>query len=151
MSTAFHVWTASLRAFGLRSLGIFIVTFVLLFPAWPVLGGWAAFGASIVLCLLYMFVLDDFTQWLAHRKAIWTLTPNELIYENPSEDTEPHALPLSEITSVAPRFLWNIQLRLSNGTAITMHYIDGPKAVCQLIDNAIKAQTKTQTETRVKT
>lgn len=135
-----HVWTPSLRAFGLRSLWIFVVTVVLLTPTWPYLGGWAALGTSIALSLLYMFVLDDFTQWLAHRKAIWTLIPSELAYENEQEDLVTHALPLSEITSASPRFFWNIQLRLTNGTAVTMHYIDRPRSVCRILNEAIQAE-----------
>lgn len=135
--TPTQVWRPSLRAFGLRSFGIFLVTYVLLAPASSFIGGMAAFLAATSLCLVYMFVLDDFTQWLDHRKAKWTLTPSKLIYENPDEDMETHAVPLSEITHVRPRFFWNIQLRLSNGTAITMHYIDRPRAACQVLQDAI--------------
>ena len=138
--TPIQIWRPSLRAFGLRSFGIFLVTYVLLAPVWPFVGGIAAFFTAISLCLLYMFVLDDFTQWLEHRKTKWTLTHNELIYENPVEDLAAHAMPLSEITSTHRRFFWNVQLRLFNGTAITMHYIDRPKTVCQILDDAIAAQ-----------
>lgn len=129
-----------MRAFGMRSVGIFIVTFALLSPAWAFVGGIAAFVAAICLCLIYMFVLDDFTQWFEHRQAKWTLTPNELIYENPHDDIEAHALPLSDIVTARPRFLWNIQLRLSNGMAVTMHYIDGPKGISKIIETAIASE-----------
>lgn len=139
-ATPIKIWRPSLRAFGLRNFGIFLVTYVLLTPVWPFIGGLSAFLTAVSLCLLYMFVLDDFTQWLEHRKAKWTLTPSKLIYENPEEDLAAHSVPLSEITSTHRRFFWNIQLRLSNGTAITMHYIDRPKLVCQIIDDAIAAQ-----------
>jgi len=109
-------------------------------PVWPFVGGIAAFFTAVSLCLVYMFVLDDFTHWFDHRKAKWTLTHNELIYENPEEDLAAHAMSLSEIASTHRRFFWNVQLRLSNGTAITMHYIDRPKIACQILDDAIAAQ-----------
>jgi hypothetical protein len=135
-----QIWRPSLRAFGLRSLGIFLVTYLLLTPVWPFVGGIAAFFTAVSLCLVYMFVLDDFTHWFDHSKAKWTLTHNELIYENPEEDLAAHAMSLSEIASTHRRFFWNVQLRLSNGTAITMHYIDRPKIACQILDDAIAAQ-----------
>ena len=128
-----EIWQPSLRAFGLRCCGVFLVTFVMISPVWPFVGGTAAFAASIALCVMYMFVLDDFTQWLAHRKSIWTLTPNELVYENIHEDMEECALPLSKITSVHQHFLWNAQLRLSSRTAVTMFYLTSPKAVCETL------------------
>lgn len=140
--TPLEIWRPSLRAFGLRSVGIFLVTYVLLTPAWPFVGGLSAFLAAVALCLVYMFVLDDFSQWLEHRNAKWTLTRNHLIYENPQEDMAEHSIPLSEIKSTHRRFFWNVQLRLSNGTAVTMHYVNGPKVVCQTIDDAILAQVK---------
>lgn len=127
------IWQPSLRAFGLRCCGIFLVTFIMISSVWPFVGGTTAFSASITLCVMYMFALDDFTQWLAHRKAIWTLTPNKLVYENIHEDMEECALPLSKVTSVHQHFLWNAQLRLSNGTAVTMFYLNNPKAVCETL------------------
>lgn len=141
-ATPIQIWRPSLRAFSLRSFGIFLVTFTLFTPVWPFFGGLTSLVAAISLCLLYMFVLDDFTQWLEHRKTTWTLTHNTLIYENPENDQATHSVPLSEIKSTHPRFFWNIQLRLSNGTAITMHYLDHPKTVCQILDQAIIAQAK---------
>ncbi|HCI08461.1 MAG TPA: hypothetical protein DE314_14090 [Sulfitobacter sp.] len=135
-----EIWQPSLRAFGLRCCGVFLVTFVMISPVWPFVGGTAAFAASIALCVMYMFfVLDDFAS-LAHRKSIWTLTPNELVYENNHEDMEERALPLSEITSVHQRFLWNVQLRLRNGTAVTMFYLNNPKAVCETLHTAVASE-----------
>ena len=135
-----EIWQPSLRAFGLRCCGIFLVTFAMISPVWPYVGGTTALAASIALCVVYMFVLDDFTQWLAHRKSIWTLTPNDLIYENAHEDMEERALPLSEITSVHQRFLWNVQLRLDNGTAVTMFYLNNPKAVRETLRAAMASE-----------
>ena len=135
-----ETWQPSLWAFGLSCCGVFLVTFVMISPVWPLVGGTTAFAASIALCVVYMFVLDDFTQWLAHRKSIWTLTPNELVYENIHEDMEERALPLSEIISVHQRFLWNVQLRLTNGTAVTMFYLNNPKAVCETLRAAVASE-----------
>ena len=137
-----ETWQPSLRAFGLRCCGIFLVTFIMISPVWPFVGGTTACAASITLCVMYMFVPDDFTQWLAHRKSIWTLTPNELVYENNHEDMEERALPLSEITSVHQRFLWNVQLRLRNGTAVTMFYLTNPKAVCETLRAAMASEAE---------
>jgi hypothetical protein len=137
-----HIWRPSLRAFGLRCIGIFLLTFVMTTPIWPLFGGLAALATSFSLCLLYMFVLDDFTHWIEHRKTVWTLSPSKLTYENPQEDIAQHLLPLSEIVAVKPRFFWDIQLRLTNGTAITMHYIDRPRSVCPIIETAIAQEAQ---------
>jgi hypothetical protein len=138
--TPIQIWRPSLRAFGLRTLGIFLTTYILFTPGWLIFGGITNFFLSMSMCLLYMFVLDDFTQWLAHRKTIWTLTPNDLIYENAQEDMEKRTLPLSEIRSVHQRFFWNVQLRLTNGTAVTMFYITNPKAVCETLRAAMASE-----------
>ena len=135
-----ETWQPSLRAFGLRCCGIFLVTFIMISPVWPFVGGTTACAASITLCVMYMFVPDDFTQWLAHRKAIWTLIPNELVYENIHEDMEECALPLSKITSVHQHFLWNAQLRLSSRTAVTMFYLNNPKAVRETLRAAMASE-----------
>ena len=130
-----EIWQPSPRAFGLRCCGIFLVTFIIIPPVWPFVGGTTAFSASITLCMMYLFVLYEFTQWLAQRKAIWALTPNELVYENIHEDMEECALPLSKVTSVHQHFLWggDAQLRLSNVTAVTMLYLNNPKSVCETL------------------
>lgn len=138
--TPIQIWRYSLRAFGLRNLSIFLVTYLILAPVWSFVGGIAAFFTAVSLCLVYMFVLDDFTRWFDHRKAKWTLTHNELIYENPEEGLAAHEMSLSEIASTHRRFFWNVQLHLSNGTATTMHYIDRPKIACQILDDVIAAQ-----------
>jgi len=135
--TALHVWHPSLRAFGLRSLAIFGVTYIVVFPVWPVIGGVSALALTIGLCLLYMFVLDDFSQWIEHRKAVWTLTENTLEYENTNDGFATYVLTLDKITDVHKRFWWNVQLRLTDGTAVTMHYIDHPKDVRDIILNAL--------------
>ena len=137
-----EIWRPSLQAFGLRCCSIFLVTYVMISPAWPFVDGTTAFTASIALCVIYMFVLDDFTQWLAHHKSIWTLAPNELVYENIREDMEERALPLSKISSVHQRFLWNVQLRMTNGTAVTMFYLTNPKAVCETLRAAMASEAE---------
>lgn len=153
MSEPLHIWTSSLRAFGLRCVGLFLCTYIIMslllplvggfsfafFTALPVYGGIPAFTSAIILSLTYMFVLDDFTDWMRHRHATWTLTPSALTYENPAEDMVPHALPLTEITTIKQRFFWSLVLRLENGQAITMAYIDKPAQARTLIQNAIKA------------
>jgi hypothetical protein len=139
MSDPAHIFKPSLRAFGLRCVGLFLITFLMLTPAWPFVGGLAATITAIILSLTYMFVLDDFSDWMRHRHATWTLTPSALIYENPSEDMMPHTLPLSEITAIKRRFFWSLVVRLQNGQAITMAYIDTPKQTRTLIQNAITA------------
>jgi hypothetical protein len=50
----------------------------------------------------------------------------------------PHTLPLAEITAIKRRFFWSLVVRLSNGQAITMAYIDNPKQTRSLILNATK-------------
>ena len=141
MSEPLHIFQPSLRAFGLRCLALFLFTYVMLTPAWPYIGGVAAFVTSVCLSLIYMFVLDDFTDWMRHRNATWTLTPAALIYENPTEDMMPHTLPLTEITAIKRRFFWSLILRLSNGQAITMAYIDKPAQIRTQIQNAMKTAT----------
>jgi hypothetical protein len=135
--TPIQIWRPSLKAVGLRTLGIFLTTYVLFTPGWLIFGGIANFFLSMSTCLLYMFFQDDFTQWLAHRKTIWILTSNDLSYENAQEDTEKLALPLSEITSVHQRFLWNVQLRLRKGTAVTIFHLNNPKAVCETLRTTV--------------
>ena len=135
--TPIQIWRPSLKAFGLRTLGIFLTTYILFTPGWLIFGGIANFFLFMSIYLLYMFVKDDFTQWLAHRKTIWILTSNDLIYENAQEDTEKRALPLSEITSVHQRFLWNVQLRLRKGTAVTIFHLNNPKAVCETLRTTV--------------
>jgi len=135
--TPIQIWRPSLKAFGLRTLGIFLTTYILFTPGWLIFGGIANFLLSMSICLLYMFFQDDFTQWLAHRKTIWILTSNDLIYENAQEDTEKRALTLSEITSVHQRFLWNVQLRLRKGTAVTIFHLNNPTAVCETLRTAV--------------
>jgi len=126
---ALFVWRSSWRAFALRSCGVFVLTYVLLTPVWPLVGGLSASIAAICLSLIYMFVLDDFSEWFRHRHATWTLTSSELIYQNPTEDMAPHHLPLSEIKALTPIFWWALVVRLSNGTAITMTYMDKPRTL----------------------
>ena len=135
--TPIQIWRPSLKAFGLRTLSIFLTTYILFTPGWLIFGGIANFFFSMSICLLYIFFQDNFTQWLAHRKTIWILTSNDLIYENAQEDTEKRALPLSKITSVHQRFLWNVQLRLRKGTAVTIFYLNNPKAVCETLRTAV--------------
>lgn len=133
---ALHVFHSSRRAFGLRCIGLFVVTNVLLFPGWPFFGGLAAFLSALCLSVVYMFVLDDFTDWMHHRDATWTLTHNALIYENPTEDMGAHTLPLTDIKSLKPRFWWSVVLRLNDGQAVTMSYIDDPSGARDLIQHA---------------
>lgn len=128
-----HVWHSSPKAFALRCLGLFLLTNLLLFPGWPIIGGLAALVTALCLSVVYMFVLDDFTDWLRHRKATWTLTPVSLIYENPHEDMQAHSLSLMDITALKPRFWWSLVLRLSDGQAVTMSYISDPRGACDLI------------------
>ena len=135
--TPIQIWRPSLKAFGLRTLGIFLTTYILFTPGWLIFGGIANFFLSMSICLLYIFVRNNFTQSLAHRTTIWILTSNDLIYKNATEDTEKLALPLSEITSVQQRFLWNVQLRLRKGTAVTIFYLNNPKAVCEILRIAV--------------
>lgn len=135
--TPIQIWRQSLKAFGLRTLGIFLTAYILFTTGWLIFGGIANFFFFMSTCILYMFVHNDFTQWPAHRKTIWILTANDLIYENAQEDTEKRALPLSKITSVQQRFLWNVQLRLRKGTAVTIFYLNNPKAVCETLRTAV--------------
>jgi hypothetical protein len=135
--TPIQVWRPSLKAFGLRTLGIFLTTCILFTTGWLIFSGIANFFLFMSTCILYMFVHDGFTQWPAHRKTIWILTSNDLIYENAQEDTEKRALLLSEITSVHQRLLWNLQLRLRKGTAVTIFYLNNPKAVCETLRTAV--------------
>ena len=140
MNDPLHIFKPSLKAFGMRCLGLFAVTYVMLTPAWPFVGGLAATGAAVVLTLTYMFVLDDFTDWLNHRHATWTLTASTLTYENPTEDMAAHPLNLSDIKSVKRRFFWSLQIRLHTGQAITMSYIEHPKQARDLILKTIDTQ-----------
>ena len=135
--TPIQIWRPSLKAFGLRTLSIFLTTYILFTLGWLIFGGIANFFFSMGICLLYIFFQDNFTQWLAHRKTIWILTSNDLIYENAQEDTEKRALPLSKITSVHQRFLWNVQLRLRKGTAVTIFHLNNPTAVCETLRTAV--------------
>jgi len=152
-----HIFRPSLRAFGLRCLALFLCTYVImtfllplvggfsfaLFTALPFYGGIPAFVSALILSLAYMFVLDDFTDWMRHRRASWTLTHSALVYENQTEDMMPHTLPLNEIVSIKRRFFWSLVLRLSNGQAITMAYINNPAQTRTIIQNAITAATYT--------
>lgn len=143
MSTPLHIWKSSARAFGYRSIGLFVLTYLMLAPAWPFVGGLAATAIAALLSLTYMFVLDDFSHWLLHRHATWTLTTSTLTYENPTEDMAPHALPLSDIKTIKVRFFWSLVLRLHNGQAVTMAYIHRPRHARTLIQNTIQAGTFT--------
>ena len=143
MSTPLHIFKPSLKAFGLRCVGLFLLTYLMLTPAWPFVGGLAATAAAIVLTLTYMFVLDDFTDWLHHRHATWTLTSTTLTYENPTEDMMLHSLNLSDIKSVKRRFFWSVHIRLHNGQAVTMPYMNNPKHTRDLILNTMQSQAFT--------
>ncbi|KNG92591.1 hypothetical protein [Pseudaestuariivita atlantica] len=139
MTRPLAVWRASPRAFVIRLAGLFVITFVLLTPGWPWIGGGATLAFAVVLTLATMFALDDFSQWRRHARATWTLTPTELIYENPVEEEGAYALSLTEITSMHPRFFTSLVLRLRGGTAVTMAYVDRPRAVRDRIRAAQEA------------
>lgn len=129
MSAPLAIWRASFRAFSLRCVALFVFTYVLLTPSWPLIGGGPALLVAVVLTLTYMFALDDFSIWRRHRQAVWTLTPDALIYENPVEVDGPHHLALADIRSMHPRLFVNLVLRLHSGTSVTMQYIDAPRTV----------------------
>jgi len=118
--TALAVWPASPRAFALCRAGLFVLTFVLLIPAGPYVGGLATLGLAALLTLCYMFALDDFSVWRRHRRAVWTLKPDAWEYGNPIEAMETHKLPLSEIASMPPRFFINLVLKLTNGKSVVL-------------------------------
>ncbi|MEP3945321.1 hypothetical protein [Ascidiaceihabitans sp.] len=133
--TPVHIWTASPRAFALRCMALFAVTFALLLPGVPFVGGPQALLAALCLSLIYMFVLDDFAEWRTHKNATWTLTPNALLYQNPMDDLDTHQVSLMDITAVKPRFWWDVVLRLSDGQAVTMRYIENPRQTRDLIQS----------------
>mgnify|MGYP001828096829 CR=1 FL=1 len=129
-------WHTSRRAYGLRLIGVLVLTVLMLAPSLYVVGLWVWLGAGTLLALVYMFVLDDFRDWRRHARAVWTLTSTHLRYENPLEDMEPHQIPLTEITHIRVIFGHSAVLRLQDGQAITMAYIDGPKAARTAIETA---------------
>ena len=123
--TYLRSWQPSLAVFAQRAL-------LLGFATALALGGigivsWTQWLISLpILTVLYVFIFDDYRNWIAHRDERWHLTSQRMIFENAQSPEENASIPLSAISRLRLWFWWTLRIGLENGTATSIRYIRNP-------------------------
>ncbi len=137
------MFPASLPVFIYRALLIGAIT-ALVFAGlalglgyWsPVLPMWRFLGIVIGFAALSVFLFDGPSRWMRHSSECWHLTDRRLLFEDARFPEQDFALPLSQIASATPIFSWNLRLKLTDGTAMLMHFVRSPDKIRKRIELA---------------
>lgn len=139
------IWRPSLGSFIKRSaLAGVIFTLLVNSPyGISIILGFKLWGIAFLLislplaALYYAFIFDDFSAWNRVRNDEWILTPNHLAYRNTDESEAFSSIAFNEIKKVKRSFWSGVNVRVSDGTAFTMSYLDSPKMIQRTILNRL--------------
>jgi hypothetical protein len=137
------IWRPSLRPFLKRSaLAGVLFSLLINSPYFVAIStGLELWGLAFLLislplsALYYAFIFDDFSAWNRVRHDEWKLTANGLAYRNVDDSEAFSSIQLHDIQKVKRSFWRGVNVRVSDGKALTMSYLSDPKTVQQTILN----------------
>jgi len=128
--TLVEEWHPRFSVFLRKLIFVAFVTSLFLGGIGSWFGGGLYWLAGLPLAMAcYVLIFDDYTEWMRHRKDIWQLTNQRLIFQNGLNGQASADVALTDIRQVKLSMWWALKLGLSNGQTTVMKFLPGRENV----------------------